>query len=457
MENDFAQGKVWRHIVRLAVPLTVAQLVQVLYNVVDRMYIGHLPGTNGLALTGIGLTFPIITFITAFTQLFGMGGAPLCSIARGAGETDRAERIMGTSLSLLVVSSVLIMAVCYVFRRPVLYAFGASSDTYPFADTYLTVYLLGTIFTMVGTGMNFFINSQGFARMGMLTTIVGAVINIVLDPLFIFVFHMGVRGAAIATVIAQIASCVWVMLFLCSNRPILKLRRAYIRIQWRLTREIIALGMSGFIMSVTNCACQIVCNKMLSIYGGDLYVGIMTVLNSIREIFGLPVSGITNGSQPVLGFNYGAKQYKRVKQGIVFTTITGVVYTTAAWLLILLFSRPLFYMFSSDTGMVAEGVHALRIYFFGYAFMAFQFAGQSVYVALGKSRFAVFFSLLRKAIIVVPLTILLPRLVVPGVDGVFWAEPISNAIGGLACYITMMCTVWRSLSAKEKVPMKTRT
>ncbi len=449
-KNDFSKGAVWRHIVSLAVPLTVAQLVQVLYNVVDRIYIGHLPGTNGLALTGIGLTFPIITFVTAFTQLFGMGGAPLCSIARGAGDTERGETIMGTSMTLLLGASFLIMALCYCFKKPVLYAFGASDQTYGYANDYLTVYLLGTVFSMVGVGMNFYINAQGFARMGMLTTVLGAVVNIALDPLFIFVFDLGVRGAAMATVIAQGVSCAWVLFFLCGKKAILRIRPALLRVRLSITKEILSLGLSGFIMAATNCTCQIVCNRVLSIYGGDLYVGIMTVINSIREIFGLPVSGITNGSQPVLGYNYGAKEYRRVKKGIVFTALSGFTYTALAWLLILFFPKPLFRMFSSDTTMIAQGVEALHIYFFGYVFMSFQFCGQSTFVALGRAKFAVFFSLLRKAFIVVPLTILLPRWISPSVNGVFLAEPISNAIGGLACFITMLCTVWRSLSAEEK-------
>lgn len=449
-QNNYAVGTMWKHIVSLAVPLTIAQLVQILYNVVDRIYIGHLPGSGGLALTGIGLTFPLITFITAFTQLFGMGGAPLCSIARGAGDTERAERIMGTSLALLISSSFVIMTLCYIFKKPVLYAFGASDATYGYANEYLSVYLLGTFFVMVGTGMNSFINAQGFGRMGMVTTVIGAVINIILDPVFIFVLDMGVRGAAIATVIAQGASCLWVMLFLTGQKPILKLRRAYIRIHGRIAKDITTLGMSGFIMAATNSACQIVCNKMLSIHGGDLYVGIMTVLNSIREIFGLAVMGITSGAQPVLGFNYGAKQYHRVKQGIRFTTLTGLIYTVAAWVLILIFAKPLFMMFSSDAAMLEKGVEALKIFFFGYAFMSFQFAGQSTFTALGKAKHAIFFSLLRKAFIVVPLTIVLPLIGGLGVHGVFWAEPISNAIGGLACFITMMLTVWKELTKGEK-------
>ncbi|MBQ8813634.1 MAG: MATE family efflux transporter [Lachnospiraceae bacterium] len=450
INNDFSKGAVWKCILSQAIPLTLAQLVQLLYNVVDRIYIGHLPGASSLALTGIGLVFPIVTFVSAFTNLFGMGGAPLCSIARGAGEHERAERVMSHSFALLTASSVVIMILCYLFREPVLYAFGASDATYVYADDYLKLYLLGTPLAMLGTGMNLFINAQGFARIGMLSTMLGAAVNIVLDPIFIYGFEMGVKGAALATVISQGCTAVWVMGFLHGKKSLLKLRVKHFRLQWSLVREIVSLGTAGFIMSATNCAVQIVCNKMLKLYGGDIYVGVMTVINSVREIVSMPVMGITHGSQPVLGFNYGAKQYKRVRQGILFTSIVGVIYTTAVWLLVMAIPEVFIRLFSDEADMLAYGVGALKIYFFGFFMMSLQFAGQSTFTGLGRSKQAIFFSLFRKAIIVVPLTLLLPRIGGLGVNGVFVAEPISNFIGGLACYVTMMCTLWRELGEKEK-------
>ncbi len=442
MNQNFGEGPVWKNIVSQAVPLTIAQLVQLLYNIVDRIYIGHLPDIGTEALTGIGLTFPIILFVTAFTNLFGMGGAPLCSIARGAGNTRRAEEVMTGSFTLLAGSSVVIMGICYLFMEPVLYLFGASDATYVYASGYLKVYLLGTVSVMIGTGMNFFINSQGFPKTAMVTTILGAFLNLVLDPVFIFLFDMGVEGAALATILSQTASAVWVMAFLLGKRPLLRFRKEFLRPSWKLVREITSLGLSGFIMSATNCAVQVVCNATVQSYGGDLYVGVMTVLNSVREILTLPVQGLTNGAQPVLGFNYGAKLYKRVKKGIVFTTAIGALYTAAAWLLVLLFPHFFIHLFNSDPELLDAGVHALRIYFFGFIFMSLQFSGQMVFVALGKSKQAIFFSLLRKAIIVIPLTLLLPVWGM-GVDGVYWAEPASNLIGGTAAFTGMMLSVWR--------------
>ncbi len=443
--NDFSQGPVWRNIVRLALPMTVAQVVQVLYNVVDRIYIGHLPGASALALTGLGLTFPILTIITAFTNLFGMGGAPLCSIARGRGDTQEAERIMGNTLTLLLGAGVILTGVCLALKQPILYLFGASDATYPYADQYLSIYLLGTIFVMLSLGMNGFINAQGFARQGMLTIALGAVANILLDPLFIFALDMGVRGAALATVLSQMLSAIWVMRFLTGKKAVLRLQRRNMILSLRLVGRIVGLGTSGFIMAVTNGLCQIVCNTTLQIYGRDLYVGVMTVLNSVREIIGLPINGITNGAQPVMGYNYGAGQYARVRAGIKFTSIIGVCYTVAAWVAVMLIPGPFIHLFNSDPALVEAGTAALQIYFFGYFMMSLQFAGQAAFVALGMSRQAIFFSLLRKAIIVTPLTILLPRLGGLGVNGVFLAEPISNFIGGAACFTAMMLLVWRRL------------
>lgn len=440
----------WRNILRQAIPLTIAQAVQVLYNVVDRVYLGHLPGASSLALTGVGLIFPIVALVTAFCNLFASGGTPLCSIARGAGQQDRAERILGSTFSMLVLFGVLLTAVGYWFRKPILYLFGASDETYAYADAYLTIYLLGTVCSMVSTGMNGFINAQGFARVGMMTIILGAVLNVILDPVFIFLLDLGVRGAAIATVLSQCVSCAWVLKFLTGKRAILKIRRAYLKPDFKLLREITALGLPGFIMAATNCLVQVTCNATLSRYGGDLYVGIMTVLNSVREIFTLPVTGLTQGAQSVISFNYGAKQYRRVRSGIVFMSLTGMVFTALCWIIVLTHPMFLFTLFSSDTALIDTGIHSMHIYFFGFFFMSLQFAGQSTFVSLGKSRYAVFFSLLRKAFIVFPLTLLLPKIGGLGVDGVFLAEPISNFIGGVACFTTMAATIWPMLRREEK-------
>ena len=448
--NDFSTGSVRQRIIAQAVPLTLAQIVQLLYNIVDRIYIGHLPDVGEMALTGLGLTFPVIVIIAAFTALLGMGGTPLFSIARGAGEDAEAERIIGNVFALLTAASAVLFTGCYVLRRPILFLFGASADSIVYADEYLRIYLFGTFFSMLSTGLNGYISAQGFPRVSMATTLLGAGINIVLDPIFIFVFDMGVSGAALATVISQAVSALWVLRFLTGKRAILCLRREQIRIDIGRTKRIMILGLPGFVMQGTNSLVQIVCNTQLQAQGGDLYVGVMTVIGSVREMLSLPVSGISSGAQPVLGYNYGAARYGRVREGIRFMSVLGVAYTALAWVVVMLIPGPLLSMFGCEPETIEIGAEMMNIYFFGFVFMAFQFVGQSTFQGLGKAKQAIFFSLFRKAMIVVPLTLLLP--VFFDVRGVFLAEPISNAIGGLACFITMWLTLYKRLPAEEKLP-----
>lgn len=449
-ENDFSKGSVVKNILGLAVPMTLAQLINVLYNIVDRIYIGRIPEHATLSLTGIGLSLPMITMVIAFANLFGMGGAPLCSIERGRGNLEEAEKIMGNSFTMLVVFGVFLTMLGLLFKKPLLYAFGASDSTYPFADAYITIYLLGSIFVMVGLGMNSFINSQGFGKVGMCTVLLGAVANIILDPIFIFGLGMGVRGAALATIISQFFSAVWIVRFLTGKRTILRLRLSCLRPQWKRIRAIVGLGMSGFTMAITNCTVQIVCNATLQTFGGDLYVGVMTVINSLREVASMPVQGVTNSAQPVMGFNYGAKEYGRVKKAIVFTSLFSIAYTTLAWAFLHGFPEFFIRIFNQDQALIEAGVPALRLYFFGFFMMSLQFAGQAVFVALGMSRQAIFFSIFRKVVIVVPLTLLLPSVSGMGTNGVFLAEPISNFIGGAACFGTMLLLVWTDLTRRER-------
>ena len=450
MANDFGREKVSRLIIAQAVPLALAQLVQLLYNVVDRIYIGHLSAQGSLALTGVGLAFPLVTLIAAFTNLFGGGGAALFAIARGAGDEKRAKKILGNSTALLVLCSLILLMFCFVFRRPILFLFGASEASYVYANAYLQIYLMGTTFSMLQAGLNGFINAQGFPRIGMLTTVIGAVLNLILDPIFIFGLHLGVRGAALATVISQAIAAIWVLRFLTGRKALQKIERSCLQIDGKLFREITAIGAAGFIMQATNCMVQVVCNKMLQIWGGDIYVGVMTVLNSIREVLSLAVHGIASGSQPVLGYNYGAGKYDRVKEGIRFSSFLGMAYTALAWGLVLLMPKLLIGIFTSDPALLQIGPPALKLYFFGFVFMSLQFAGQSVFQGLGFAKRAICFSLLRKAVIVVPLTLMLPGMGF-GVDGVFMAEPISNLIGGSACFITMYLTVYRKLGKQETI------
>ena len=354
--------------------------------------------------------------------------------------------IMGNSFILMLGCGVVLTVLGLWWKRPLLYLLGASEATLPYAESYVTIYLLGSVFVMVGLGMNSFINSQGFGKVGMFTVLLGAVANILLDPLFIFVFHMGVQGAAWATVISQGLSAVWIIRFLTGEKTILKLQRKAFRLQPGRVRAIIGLGLSGFTMSVTNSLVQMMYNASLSRCGGDLYVGVMTVVNSVREIISLPVQGLTNSAQPVMGFNYGAEEYQRVKKAIVFISVVSVIYTTAAWSLVHGFPEFFIRIFNQDKELVAAGIPAMQIYYFGFFMMSLQFAGQSVFVALGKSKRAVFFSIFRKVIIVIPMIVLLPSLFGLGVDGIFMAEPISNFIGGMACYVTMLITVLPELS-----------
>ena len=449
--SDFAHGSLTPIILHQAVPVMLAQIAQMLYNIVDRIYIGHMPGTGEAALSGVGLVFPIITIIAAFTNLYGTGGAPLFAIARGAGDDAQAKKILGNTTALLVLTSFALMAVGYGFERPVLVLFGADAHTLPYATAYTRIYLIGTVFSMFATGLTPFINAEGFPRTGMITTMLGVIINCVLDPVFIFALNLGIAGAAVATVISQFAAALWVFRVLTSGGAVLKIDQAALRLDVRLVRRILALGASGFIMNCTNALVQIVCNATLSAIGGSLYVGIMTVINAIRQMAELPALGLTSGTSPVIGYNYGAKAYGRVKKSIRIMFALTFAFSLAIWIFISACPHLLIAIFTSSPRMIAAGQHAVRLYFFGFVFMSLQYTGQTTFMALEKPKQAIFFSLLRKAFIVVPLTVVMPKFL--GVAGVFAAEPISNLIGGLASFSTMMLTVYRKLPADDS-PVK---
>lgn len=443
--NDFASGRILNHMIRLAVPMTLAQLVNVLYNIIDRIFIGKIPLDATNALTGLGVAFPVCTVTIAFANLIGMGGAPLFSIERGKGNTQEAEKILGNSFILLIFFGLFISAAGFLVKKPVLYLLGASEATYGYANSYITIYLCGTLFVMLSLGLNSFINAQGFAKTGMMTVSIGAVCNLVLDPVFIFGANMGVQGAALATVISQFIAAVWTLRFLTGKKTIIKLSRANFKLEAKRTGKITGLGLSGFTMSITNSAVQMAGNASLSIHGGDIYIAAMTVINSIREVIQMPVQGISNSAQPILSFNYGARRPERVKQVIRYMSASLLAYTTIAWIFIMIFAKPFIRIFNSSPELLSIGVISMHIYFFGFFMMSLQFSGQAVFTALGKSRQAVFFSLLRKVLIVIPLIFLLPNIGGLGVYGVFMAEPVSNFIGGLACFITMYFSVYRKL------------
>ena len=400
-KNDFSRGSVVKNILKLALPMTLAQLINVMYNIVDRLYIGLIPENATLALTGLGLCLPIISIVTAFANLFGMGGAPLCSIERGKGNLEEAEKIMGNSFVMMVATGIVLTVLGLAFKRPMLYLFGASDATISYAEDYITIYLLGNLFVMVGLGMNSFINSQGFGTIGMMTVLLGAIANIILDPIFIFAFNMGVQGAALATILSQLLSAIWIVAFLTGKKTILRLRLSAFHIEPKRALKIVGLGLSGFTMSITNSSVQIMYNAMLQKVGGERAISEYDCYQFCPGGNFMPVSGVTNSAQPVLGFNYGAKEYKRVRQGIVFTSICSVVYTTLIWLCVHEFPEFFIRIFNRNGDLLAEGVPAMRIYFFGFFMMSLQFAGQAVFVGLGKSRYAVFFSIFRKVIIVI--------------------------------------------------------
>ena len=440
-KNDFSKGDLKRTIIRLSLPLILAQLVNVLYSVVDRIYIGQMPGIGVTVLAGVGLTFPIITMVSAFAALAGNGGAPLCSIARGERDDEKAERIMGNSFVMLLFFGVVCTIVGLWVKEPLLWALKASEETFPYANEYLSVYLLGTVFVMISLGLNPYINAQGFTRRGMVTVVIGAAANIILDPVLIYGLDMGVKGAALATVIAQGLSAAYTLQFLTGKKCILKLRFRTMKPDFGVMGRILGMGFSSFTMKLTESAVQLVCNLQLSAFGGDMYITAMTVINSVRQVIMMPMHGLSEGMQPVVGYNYGAKQYDRVKTGIKFMAMVCMGYAFLVWAIAELFPGVLIRIFNQDAELLAVGVPSMRLYFAAFFGMWMQMAGQYSFVALGKAKQATFFSLLRKAIIVVPLTLILPNFI--GVNGVFWAEVVSDLVGSTACFTTFILTVWR--------------
>lgn len=449
---DFENGTVTQNILGAAIPMLVAQILNLLYNIVDRIYIARIPNVGTAALGAVGLCFPLIVIITAFANLFGSGGAPLFSIYRGKKKEQQANRIMNTSFSMLFVSALVLMIIGLLFAHPLLVLFGASSDALNYALPYMRIYLIGTLPSMVAVGMNPFINAQGYSIIGMLSVAIGAVANLLLDPLFIFVLGFGVNGAGIATVISQFLSAIFVIFFL-TRKSELKMRfikRNEFRECIEYAKNIISLGMSGFIMQLTNSLVTICCNNVLAVTGGDIYISVMTIVSSVRQLVETPIHAMNEGSSPILSYNYGARRPKRVRKAGIVMSIMVLGYTAIMWGLIILAPRTLIQIFSSDTVLIDNSVTALNQYFAAFIFMDLQYIGQTFFKSLNKKKQAIFFSLLRKVFIVVPLTYFMPYVLNMGTDGVFLAEPVSNVIGGSLCFITMLCTVLPELKRMEK-------
>jgi putative MATE family efflux protein len=449
---DFEHGTVTGNILGAALPMLVAQILNLLYNIVDRIYIARIPNIGTAALGAVGLCFPLIVVITAFSNLFGSGGAPLFSIYRGKGEPQRAANVMNTSFTMVCVCAVVLMAVGFIFARPLLVLFGASTDALVYAYPYLMIYLIGTLPSMIATSMNPFINAQGYSTIGMTSVAVGAVANLLLDPLFIFVLGFGVQGAAIATVISQALSAVFVFVFLTrkSELKVRFLKKKEFSECIGYAKNIVSLGTAGFIMQLTNSLVSICCNNILSDVGGDIYISVMTIVSSVRQLVETPIYAMNEGTSPILSYNYGACRPARVRKAMAVMSTMILGYTAVMWSIIILFPNVLIGIFSSDAALMQDAVPALKQYFAAFICMDFQYIGQTVFKSLNKKKQAIFFSLLRKVFIVVPLTYMMPYMFHMGTAGVFLAEPVSNVIGGTLCLVVMLCTVLPELKRMEK-------
>lgn len=453
-DNRLGTENITRLMISLAIPSVLAQIVNVLYNIVDRIYIGRIPGVGAVALTGVGVTFPIITIISAFSGFASGGGAPLAAIALGQGDRKRAERILGNCVSMLLFFTVILMAFFFVFQKPLLYVFGASDNTIGYSSTYISIYLLGTVFVELAVGLNTFISAQGQARTAMFSVLIGAVVNIVLDPIFIFVFHMGVAGAAVATIISQALSAAWVLRFLCSEKSGIRLKKAGMKLDFSLIGQIMALGVSPFVMSATESAITIVMNHGLQVYGGDLYVGSMTILQSILQLVFVPISGFTNGVQPIISYNFGAGKFDRVKMTIKrmisITFLAAFVYVFFAMLRPGLFAR----LFTTDEDLIALVKKVLPVYIAGMSVFGVQSGVQSSFLGLGQAKISLCIALLRKVILLIPLALILPRFF--GVMGVYYAEPVADILSVLTAGTLFLLNI-RKILSKEMLAKVTHT
>ena len=435
----------------LALPTALAQLVNMLYNIVDRIYVGHIPETGSLALAGLGVTYPIIVLITAFSNLIGMGGAPRASVAMGRGDYKTAEKILGNCITLLIALSVALSVVFTIFGEPVLRAFGASENTLPYAMAYLRIYLMGTIFVQFTLGMTPFITNQGFAKTSMATTCIGAVSNIILDPIFIYGLNMGVEGAAIATILSQAISAVWVLVFFTGKRSVLRIRKANLIPDGKTLALVLSLGVSPFLMTATECVIQLAFNTGAATYGGDSAVAIMSILFSVAQIANLPVQGFCQGAQPVVGFNFGARKLERVRQAFKIMLAVSMGVTTVVVGAVELAPQLFLGLFSSDAELIALGTAPLRIYMLGFFFMGAQLACQQTFLGLGEAKISMFIALLRKVILLLPLSLVIPRvfgaLGLSQLVGLYVAEPVSDIISASTCTILFFAIEWKKLKS----------
>ena len=426
-EERLAKAPIGPLMLKLAVPAVAAQVINMLYNIVDRIYIGHIPQVGDIALTGVGVTFPIIMLISAFAAFAGQGGAPLASIRLGAGDREGAEEILGNSTTMLLIAAVILTAGFSIFKEPILYAFGASKNTIGYAMDYIGIYLVGTVFVQLALGLNTFISAQGKALVAMLSVLIGAILNICLDPVFIFVLHMGVKGAALATILSQAVSAAWVVGFLLSRRSGLRIRRKNLALKRKVVGRVAGLGVAPFIMQSTESLVTVVLNTGMQTYGGDLYVGTITIMQSIMQMIVLPTQGITQGTQPIMSYNYGAGNYLRVRQTFKRLLTVTLTVTCTAFVVVAFFPGMLARIFTPQPELIALVSRVMPIFFGGMWAFGAQLACQSTFMALGQARTSLFLALLRKVILLVPLAIILPRLT-GSVMGIYVAEPIADIL-----------------------------
>ena len=427
-EANLGEDRIGGLLFKLALPAILAQVINLLYNLVDRMYIGHIAEVGSVALTGLGVTMPFIMCVSAFAALVSMGGAPRASIMMGRGNKEEAERILGNCTSMLVLVAVIVTVVSQIWGPDILLLFGASESTLPYAWAYMQIYSLGTIFVQLALGLNAFINAQGFARTGMLTVVIGAVCNIILDPIFIFGLHMGVRGAALATILSQGVSCAWIVRFLLGKETTLRIRKGNLKIRPKTVGPCIALGVAPFIMQFTESVLNICFNTSLLKYGGDVAVGAMTILSSVMQMSMLPIQGLTQGAQPIIGFNYGAKKMDRVKKTFRLLLVSCVAFTAVIWLICMILPQAFILIFTDRVELIAFTKWAIRIYMAVSVIFGVQISCQQTFIALGNAKTSVFLALLRKVILLIPLIYILPAFMEDKLMAVFLAEPAADVI-----------------------------
>ncbi|MBU5228308.1 MATE family efflux transporter [Clostridium senegalense] len=428
--TDLGKDNIGNLLFKLATPAIIAQIVNVLYNIVDRIFIGRIENGD-IAMAGVGIAFPIIMIISAFAALIGMGGAPLAAIKMGEKDNDSAEKILSNSFSMLIIISLILTVTFLIFNEPILWAFGASNATIGFAKDYLIIYLIGTLFVQISLGMNPFINTQGFAKIGMITVLIGAAVNILLDPIFIFVFDMGVKGAAIATVTAQFVSALWVIFFLFGKKSILKIRKKYMVPNLKIIYPIITLGVAPFIMQSTESLVLITLNNKLQVYGGDLAVGAMTIMSSISQIVTLPLTGLTQGAQPIISYNFGAKNIDRVKDTFKLLLKSSIIYAVVVWISLMVFPEVFVSIFNDKPELLAITSWSIKIFFGGIFAIGAQIACQQTFLALGQAKTSLFLALLRKIVLLIPLTFIIPIFMENKLQGVLLAEPVADIIAAI--------------------------